>query len=166
MKLYEIKAEYINLLDAIDAGEIPEEAIADTLEAVEGELKDKADNIACLIKQEVAEAAMLKAEEAALAERRRVKEKVVERMKAYLTDNLLAAGMDKIETARVKITFRASESVGVEDMEALMKYAMLHPEVIKVRDPEANKTEIKRMLKSGEKVDGCALVTNQNIQIK
>lgn len=166
MKLYEIKEEYITLLEAIEAGEIPEEAIADTLEMVGGELKEKADNIACLIKQELAEANAIKAEEIALAERRKSKEKAVERMKLYLTENLLAAGLDKVETARTKISFRTSKSVSVEDTDALIKYAMYNPQVIKIREPEANKTEIKRLLESGENVYGCVLQIKHNIQIK
>ena len=50
MKLYEIANDYLALLQAIDEGEIPEEAIADTLEAIEGEIEFKADNLACVLK--------------------------------------------------------------------------------------------------------------------
>ena len=36
MYLYELTDEYLKLLDAIDAGEIPDEAIEDTLAGIEG----------------------------------------------------------------------------------------------------------------------------------
>ena len=47
MKLYEIAEQHRQLLDLIKEGEIPEEAIADTLECVEGELNAKAESIIC-----------------------------------------------------------------------------------------------------------------------
>ena len=42
-----LKNDYLALMRAIDDDEIPEEAIADTLEAIKGEIEIKADNIAC-----------------------------------------------------------------------------------------------------------------------
>ena len=48
MKLYEIAAEYQAFLDAVEAGEIPEEAIGDTLDGIVGEFDQKADNIAAI----------------------------------------------------------------------------------------------------------------------
>ena len=63
MKLYEIANDYLALLQAIDEGEIPEEAIADTLEAIEGEIEFKADNLACVLKTLNAEVSAIKAEE-------------------------------------------------------------------------------------------------------
>jgi hypothetical protein len=36
MNLYEINTEYLALMSAVENGEIPEEAIADTLEGIEG----------------------------------------------------------------------------------------------------------------------------------
>ena len=46
MKLYEIANDYLALVQAVEDEEIPEEAISDTLEAIEGEIEVKADNIA------------------------------------------------------------------------------------------------------------------------
>ena len=40
MKLYEIAAEYKSFLELVDAGEIPEEAINDTLESIQALLED------------------------------------------------------------------------------------------------------------------------------
>ena len=50
MTLYEINQTYQEFFDKVESGEIPEEAVSDTLESLDGEFEDKADNIACYIK--------------------------------------------------------------------------------------------------------------------
>lgn len=167
MKLYEIAQEYLALMQAIENDDIPEEAIADTLEAITAEIEDKADNIACLLKNIDAEIVAIKAEETRLAERRRVKEKSAERIKQYLSDVLQGAAIDKVETARNRISFRKSEAVEVIDEDAFFEFAVTHrSDLLTYSAPKANKTEIKKALKGGEVVEGAKLVVNQNIQIK
>lgn len=165
MKLYEIANDYLALLQAIDEGEIPEEAIADTLEAIEGEIEVKADNLACLLKTLDAEAAAIKAEEKALAERRKQKEKAGERIKSYLSDVLQRLSIDKLETARNKITFRKSDSVVVNDNFILWAREN-RADLLNFSEPTANKTAIKAALKEGAEIEGAYIESKQNIQIK
>ena len=70
MTLYEISREYSDFVIAVENGEIPEEAINDTFEMLTGELDEKIDNTACVIKNLNAEAAAIKGEIDALAARR------------------------------------------------------------------------------------------------
>lgn len=166
MKLYELTNDYLALLNAIDNDEIPEEAIADTLEAITGEIEIKADSIACLLKNLDAECKAIKAEEERLAERRKAKEKSHERIKQYLSDTLQIAGLDKIETARNRITFRKSEVVEIVD-DVFIKWAEVNrDDLLTYSAPKANKTEIKKALKDGIAIEGAELRINQNIQIK
>lgn len=166
MKLYELTNDYLALLEAIDNDEIPEEAIADTLESITACIEDKADSIACLLKNLDAECIAIKAEEARLAERRKAKEKAHERIKQYLSETLLRAGLDKIETARNRITFRKSESVEVAE-EVFISWARMHrDDLLTYTAPKVNKTEVKKALKSGDEIIGAELRINQNIQIK
>jgi hypothetical protein len=166
MKLYEIANDYLALMQAIENDEIPEEAIADTLEAIVAEIEDKADNIACLLKNIDADIVAIKAEEAKLEERRKVKEKSAERIKQYLSDVLQSAAIDKVETARNRITFRKSESVELDEG-AFVAWAMENcNDLLTYSAPKANKTEIKKALKGGQAIEGAKLVVNQNIQIK
>lgn len=166
MKLYELTNDYLALLEAIDNDEIPEEAIADTLEAITACIEDKADNIACLLKNLDAECKAIKAEEERLAERRKAKEKSHERIKQYLSETLQRAGLDKVETARNRITFRKSETVEVDE-DAFITWAQTHrDDLLTYSAPKANKTEIKKALKGGAEIIGAELRINQNIQIK
>lgn len=166
MRLYELANDYLALMQAIDDEEIPEEAIADTLEAIKGDVEVKADNIACLLKNISAECDAIRAEEIRLAERRRAKEKAFDRLKEYLSTILQQMDISKVETARNKITFRKSESVEVDEV-AFIKWASVNrDDLLTYAEPKANKTEIKKALKDGALVVGATLVTKQNINIK
>lgn len=167
MKLYEIAAEYENLLNAIDSGEIPEEAITDTLESITSMLEDKADNICCIIKNMTAEAEAIKAEEAKLAERRKAKENQIDRLKNYLSEVLTRSGYTKLETARNKVTFRKSESTVVDNEAEFIEWAMKNNDaLLTFKDPTVNRTAIKKALASGEEIVGAHIEVKQNIQIK
>jgi len=167
MKLYEIASDYYRLLSAIEEGEIPEEAIADTLEAVGGELSEKADNIACMIKNLNAEADAIKAEEAKLAERRKQKEKTVKSMKEYLANNLLLAGMRSLETARNKISFRSSSAVKIDDEAAFIAWAKENDAtLLDVKEPTISLSAVKKSISEGSVIEGASIVTRMNLQIK
>lgn len=164
MKLYELTNDYLALMSAIDNDEIPEDAIADTLEAITGSIEDKADNISCILKNIEAEITAIKAEEDRLAKRRKAKENSYERMKEYLSESLQKIGVDKIETARNKITFRKSEKVVCDDK--FVPWALLmRDDLLTFSDPKANLTAIKKAIKDGEEIIGAELQINQNIQI-
>ena len=167
MRLYEISNEYLSLLEAVENGDIPEEAIADTIESISSLFEDKADNIACLIKNLTAEAEAIKAEENNLAERRRAKEKRIDGLKTYLSEALCHAGYDKLETARNRISFRKSESVSVADEAKFIEWAAKnHVDLLTYKEPTLNKTAIKKALASGEEIAGAVIESKQNIQIK
>ena len=76
MKLYEYAAEFAELFDALDDmdGEDMEQAWFDTLESIEAEFDDKAENVIAYIKELKAQAAALKEQEEAFKARRKSKE--------------------------------------------------------------------------------------------
>lgn len=163
MRLYEISQQYIDFLSYLDANpDLPPEAIADTLEAIEGEFDLKADNIACIIKDLDAEAAAIKAEEAALKERRIAKENRADRLREYLAANMQKLGKSKLETARNVIGFRKSTSVEIKDEET---FKQNFPQYCRTKI-EIAKSEIAKLLKSGIEVEGAELRENQNLYVK
>ena len=167
MRLFEIANDYIALMHAIENDELPEEAIADTLEAIQGEIEEKADNIGCLLKELEAATYAIKAEEQRLAERRKKKEKLYERLKNYLSESLLGMGINTLETTRNAITFRKSEVAEVNEATFFEWAKANRADLITVKVTEsANKTEIKKELKAGAEIPGAVLVTKQNIQLK
>ena len=163
--LYELSGAYRDFLVAVQNGDIPDEAIKATLQGLEGAIEEKADNIACIIKQLNAEINAIKAEEQALSQRRKTKENESDRLKAYLQKELEVAGMKKIETARNRISFRKSVQVDVQDENSFMKSPESENYLI-YSAPKIDKTAIKEAIKAGIQVPGCQLVERQNLQIK
>lgn len=164
--LYSLTTEFQSLLDAISEGEIPEEAIADTIEGLQGEIDDKIDHVLDAFKTLIAEAEAIKAEEKRLSERRHRKEAASEKIKAYLHDELLKLGKARHESARHSVSFRRSSRVVVTNNEEFIKWALdnnrddlYHIKVSR----EPNKDALSK--ESGE-IPYVQIVTNQNIQIK
>ena len=94
MKLYELAREYEALLEAADGEEA---AFSQALDQLGGELAAKALAVAKVVKTLEAEAAGYKAEETRLSERRKARENAADRLKGYLKDNLIAAGLAHVQ---------------------------------------------------------------------
>ena len=164
MKLYEIKDLYMRFCEMVENGEIDEDAIADTLESIDGEFEDKADNIACLIKTWQAEAEAIKAEEKALAERRKVKENQINNLKTYISNTMQTLGKTKIETARNVLSFRKSTALNISNEEWFMQK---YPELVKTEIVKSiPKKEVTDLIKAGQEFVGAELVERMNLQIK
>ena len=164
MNLYEIKEQYKNLLEKIENGEISEDAINDTLESVEGDFQDKADNIASFIKSLLCEAVALKEEAKKLIERQKAKEGKAESLRLYLENMMLQSGIKKIETARNILNVKLSPpSVEVDDN--FIQWAKkVNPQMIRIKE-EPDKEFIKSLLKIGP-LSHCRLVQNEKLNIK
>ena len=126
---------------------------------LEMERNNKLESVAIYIKSLDADAAAIRAEEKALASRRSIKERKAERLRGYLTCSMEAFGDTKLETPRVALSFRKSESVEID------QDALIPKHLVSVKETP-NKTAIKKALKAGEKIHGVALVERQNLQIK
>ena len=167
MKLYEISKLYKEFIEMVENDEIPHETLEDTLESITAEIEDKVDSIACMIKNLTAETEAIKVEEQNLAKRRKSKENRIEWLKSYLTNNLVANGLDNLETARNKITFRASERVMIDNETDFIEWAMHNNEaLLSYKTPTINKTAIKKAIADGAKLDGVRIESRENIQIK
>ena len=163
--LYSLTTEFATLLDAISEGEIPEEAIADTLEGLQGELDEKIDSVLDAYKTLKAEAEAIRAEEKRLAERRKRKEAAGEQIKEYLASELKKIGKATHESARHHVSFRRSSRVVITDEDAFIKWALDNDRddlyrVKVLRDPDKD-----ALSKAGE-IPFVTLEENSNIQIR
>ena len=151
--LYEIDAQIMACVDW-DTGEIID---VERLEALQMEFDNKVEGIALWIKNLVAEAKMVKEEKDNLAARQKACENKAESLKKYLAS---ALGGEKFKTSKVSISYRKSKSVEVEDI------TLLDDDYLKFKEPEADKTKIKKALEEGISLEGVSLVEKNNIQIK
>lgn len=160
--LYELDQAVLTLLDNglvfdEETGEILWDE--DNFNQLEIERNDKLESVALYIKSLEADAAAIRAEERALAERRSIKEKKIERLRGYLSYSMQSFGDTKLETPRVALSFRKSQVVEIEDE------SLIPQNLMKVK-ATPDKTAIKKAIKAGETVEGATLVDRQNLQIK
>ena len=165
MKLYEISNELLQVLNAMadseDGGDY-----TDTLEAVQMEWEDKADNVACYIKQIQAEATAIKEEEKRLTERRKRKEKEIENLTEYLYRQMQLVGSKKLETTRNVLQIKKlPASVKLDD--GFIDWCKVnHADLLSYSDPTVSKTAVKALLKDGEVIKGARLESVEKLNIK
>lgn len=149
MKLYEI-TEQLRELMAMD--DVPAEQLQDTLDLVNEEFEQKAEQVAAFIRELSLDSEGYKAEIERLSDRKKAIDNKIESMKDYLRVNMQSADMTKIKGKLFTITLGApTETVYVADS------ALLPDDLVYIKR-EPNKTDIKAQLKSGAEIEGCALV--------
>lgn len=165
MKLYEITDEYRAFMTSVESGEIPEEAIADTLEAIGGEFDTKIDSIVSLIKEKRRFAEAIKSEVDVLNKRLKAAEREAQWLEDYISRALEAMGRDKFESPRHKVTFRRSTALRITDEAALIEWARKYaPDAVKVKE-SVSKDAISKLTESVN-VPHVAIEVRHNMQIK
>lgn len=163
MSLYQISNDLLSVLNGglifdEETGEIIFDE--DNLDELKIKYEDKLEGCGLYIKNELAEIEAMKAEEKRLAERRRIKENKVERLKRYMLDSMDKTSTDRLETPRIAISTRKSSKLIVDDI-SLIPDMFLKTETTITPDKEA----IKKAMKDGE-VKGAHLEEGVNISIR
>lgn len=161
MKLYEIDAGILGCIDT-ETGEICD---LDRLEELQIARDAKLENVALYIKQLTAEADALEAEKKALQEREKAKRAKAARYAEWLSRALEGK---PFETARVRLSFRKSDTVEIRDDFAVLYYCERNnlDHCIKYFPAEISVSEIKKLLKAGQEIPGAVLAEKKNLQIK
>ena len=177
VNLYEMTKEFENELDAFDAvlnptweknadgeyitedGEVITPAYREwlleqrfrALDEMEEDIQVKAENVAVYIKEQLALAEKMKAEEDRLRARRKAKENTAAYLKKYLMNCMEAAHLKKIDMPRAVIS-RSDGRVSLEipDENAFIAWAEStdHNDLLKYAKPEPRKDAIKSFIKS------------------
>jgi hypothetical protein len=158
--LFEITQEAIELASILEEGEFTPE-LHERLSITEGELRDKAINYGKVIKTFEGDINLIDAEIKRLQALKSSKNKVIDRMKESVTTAMVSFHVDVIDTTIMKIFFRKSEAVEIEDENLVPEEYKLSRVVV-----NPDKIRIKQLLKSGEDVPGCQIVEKLNLQIK
>ena len=155
-KLYDIVRDIEDFEYEIDE-ETGEILNANQLDALELEKDNKIEQLCLYIKNLKSDAAAYKAEKDSFAKKQKAAENKAESIKGYV--EYILSG-DKFKTDRVTVSYRKSEQVECLDM------SLVDDDYLRFKEPELDKTKIKKALKDGIKVGGCMLVERQNMQIK
>lgn len=161
MKLYEIKNEYLGLLEKFREAEDEQELalIADDLENMKGELNEKLENCARVYRTLEAESEIYAQESNRLKGKSNILKNRAERLKDYIA--LVLGPGNKAKTELFDFTWRKSQSVEIEHSDWIPA-AYMRTKVIS----EPDKILIKQDLQIGAEIPGVKLVDRLNLQIK
>jgi hypothetical protein len=114
MNLYELTEQYQILQDMLYDPDVDEQIVRDTMEAILGEIEDKADNYAKIIRKISADIEAIKEEEKRLSARRKSLESHKEWLMNSLEANMRECGKTKFKTAL--FSFNIQKNGGLEPL--------------------------------------------------
>ena len=158
MTLYEMSAAAMQLYELLEAGEIDEQTVLDTMENIGA--SEKLESYVKIQRQLEAKCAAFDAEIKRMTDRKHVIERHIDRLKAAQVDFMQATGQRKAEAGTFTLTLRENKSVKVLDESAI-------PETFwKPQPAKLDKAGIKDALKAGESVPGCEIETSFSVSAR
>lgn len=159
--LYNLTAEYMELLNMAEEEELDPQVLADTLEGMDGELEQKAENYAMMINSLNGQADMLSAEIKRLTERKKTLENNSKRMKESLENAMNLTGKRKFKTLLFSFGIQKNPPVLVVDDESKVP-----EEFVKIKK-EIDKAALKKFVKDNENgLDFAHLEQTESLRIR
>ena len=159
--IYELTEAYRQLLELAEDQYTDQTVLADTMEALDGEIEAKADGYAKVITELNAKAKTIKQEEDRLADRRKAIEKNARSIKERLERSMIAMNKKKIKTDLFSFNIQKNPpSLVIDKMDDV-------PEVFLISQPDkVNNGAIMMALKSGAKYNWCHLAQSESLRIR
>ena len=155
--LYELTDQYKMLQNFIEENNV--EGFELALSQIKGEIGEKLEGYAMVLKNIESDITGIKSEEKRLADRRKSMESNIARIKENVTDTLLTVEGNRVKTEKFTFSFRKSTSVQIEND------AVIPPQFIKV-EKTISRSDLAKALKAGEQIEGAQLVENQSLSIR
>ena len=164
MTLYELTAEYMQLLEIAEDPDTDVQVLLDTMEGVSGEIEEKADGYAKVMKELEAEEQKIKNEVDRLNVRRLSLSNNIRAMKLRLQESMKLTGKTKFKTDLFSFNVQKNPPSVVMDEQYLEN---IPKEYLKYKDPEIDKAKIKEDLKAGKDLEGIAhLAQTESLRIR
>ncbi|MEK3729669.1 siphovirus Gp157 family protein [Lysinibacillus sp. FSL W8-0953] len=155
--LYELTDQYKMLQNYIEENNA--EGFELALSQIIGDIGEKLEGYAMVLKNIESDIAGIKSEEKRLADRRKAMESNLARIKENMADALLTVEGNRVKTEKFTFSFRKSTSVQIEND------ATIPPQFIKV-EKTISRSELAKALKAGEQIEGAQLIENQSLSIR
>lgn len=161
--LYELTAEWQALLEMAQDPEIEPEVLADTMEAIEGEIEVKADGYAMAMKELRMISDGLKAEATRMTNKYKAIDNHIDAMKDRLQQAMIATGKTKFKTKLFSFGIQNTAPSVVIDDPAKLPIRYMVPQ-----EPKIDKAQLKKDLKEGDAtLEGIAhLEAGQSLRIR
>lgn len=153
-KLYEISEQYQELQALADSDdENMQEAVATTLECIEGDFNDKAQALVTVVHNMDSDVEALDAEVKRLQARKKAIQNRQDSMREYLRDNMERTGIKKISCPLFTINCVAGREIAIINDESKIpdEYMTVKTEI------RLDKAAITKALKDGAEINGVSL---------
>ena len=161
MTLYEMTDNYKAVLEMAQNPDIDEQAIKDTLETIQGDIKEKADGYAKVIKELDGETDKLTAEIKRLTDRKNTIQNNIAYMKQSLKEAMTATGNLKFRTDLFSFNIQKNPPALIVDNEETIPSEYLIPQ-----EPKIDKKAIIDLLKNGNKVPYAHIEQSEGVRIR
>ena len=161
MTLYELTDDYRNLLEMAQNPDIDGQAIKDTLEAIQGDIEEKADGYAKVIKELSADTDKITAEIKRLTDRKNTIQNNIAYMKQSLTSAMTVTGNTKFRTDLFSFNIQKNPPALVVDDEKAIPQEYLIPQ-----EPKVDKKAIIDFLKGGNYVPYAHIEQSEGVRIR
>ena len=160
--LYQIEQSYLTLVESLieNGGELTPE-LETELSINKEQLQNKGVCYGFIVKELEGNIDLIDLEIKRLQALKKPLTNSIDRLKNNLSQAMQMFDITELKTAIIKINFRKSESVEIEDI-ALLDSNFIKTTISKVAD----KIAIKEAIKAEIPVRGAVLITNYNLQIK
>lgn len=159
--IFELQKEYVQLLTMLEEGEIDEQVLLDTIEGIEGEIEEKANNYARVRLSLLGDINTLKTEEKRLNEKRKALESNVDKLEKTLFNTMKLTNKEVIKTPY--FTFRIAKN----PKSLVIDRADLIPsEYLIEQAPAVDTKALKEALKNGMEFDFAHLEQGESLRIK
>lgn len=146
--IYELTENYKTVEEMLCDEEMDTQTILDTLEAIDGEIEEKADNYAKIMRNLRAEADALKAEEERLYKRRKSREEREKLLKNTLQANLEFIGKTKFKTAL--FTFSVAANGGKQPLTITDNLGDVPGKYLIPQPPKVDTDAVRELLETKE----------------
>ena len=149
MTLYELRAEYMELLALLEDPDTDPQVIADTMEGIQGELDIKCDSYVVVIKNLESQVEMIDAELIRLEKNKSALTNNIKRMKSAVLDTIQMTGSRKMVTDHFKLSIvknGGKQPMEVDEIEKI-------PQDYLTMKPVANMEKIRQELEGGSQLD-------------
>ena len=170
MTLYQMTDDYLEagrqLAAMAEAGEIDQQALADTLDGIRGALETKAVHVAAYSKHLEYQAQIIDIEMERLRRYRVTLERQADALRDYLHDQMVKAGITKIEAVEgappFRLSIRKNPPRVVIDNEGEIQWEYKRS----VTRVEIDKQMIKDAIRAGRSVPGAHIEQSERVEIR
>ncbi len=148
MNLYELTANYLALQQMIEDPEADMQMINDTMEAIDGDIEDKADGYAKVIKNMEASIVAIKAEQDRLTARKNLLDLGIKTLKKNLEASMIATGKRKFKTDLFSFSIQKNGGKAPVILD-VADTSELPDELVRIKE-EPDMEAIRNMLDQGE----------------